>query len=40
MEKNPAKTFQIMHRAHWFLLIISLITLIAAVAGSHGWFFF
>ncbi|MFJ1379731.1 hypothetical protein [Capnocytophaga canimorsus] len=40
MEKNPAKTFQIMHMAHWFLLIISLITLIGAVAGSHGWFFF
>lgn len=38
--KNPKKTFNIMHRAHWFLLILSLITTAGAVAGSHGWFFF
>ncbi|MGL1889696.1 MAG: hypothetical protein OCD76_24495 [Reichenbachiella sp.] len=37
--KDPAKTFKIMHRAHWVLLIISWITTIGAVAGSHGWFF-
>ncbi|UTW63733.1 hypothetical protein KFE98_06205 [bacterium SCSIO 12741] len=36
--KNPEKTFQIMHRAHWFLLLLSLITTAGAVAGSHGWF--
>ncbi len=35
--KNPGKTFTIMHRAHWILLILSLITTIGAVAGSHGW---
>lgn len=39
-EKNPKKTFNIMHRAHWFLLVLSLITTAGAVAGSHGWFFF
>ncbi|MCX7548631.1 hypothetical protein OS188_11780 [Xanthomarina sp. F1114] len=38
-EENPEKTFQFMHRAHWVLLILSLITIIGAVAGSHGWFF-
>ena len=38
-EKNPDKTFAIMHRAHWVLLTLSMITLIGAVAGSHGWFF-
>jgi uncharacterized membrane protein len=36
--KNPEKTFQIMHRIHWILLLISLITTAGAVAGSHGWF--
>jgi len=37
-KKNPVKTFEIMHRLHWILLIISLITTAGAVAGSHGWF--
>lgn len=37
--ENPEKTFRIMHRLHWFLLIISLITIAGAVAGSHGWYF-
>ncbi|MDB0037769.1 hypothetical protein N9F08_00225 [bacterium] len=36
--ENPSKTFKIIHRAHWILLIISLITTAGAVAGSHGWF--
>lgn len=39
-QKNPEKTFNLIHRAHWVLLILSLITTIGAVAGSHGWFFF
>ncbi len=38
-EKNPTKTFLIMHRAHWVLLLLSLLTTAGAVAGSHGWFF-
>jgi len=39
-EINPEKTFSIMHRAHWFLLLLSLITTAGVVAGSHGWFLF
>ncbi|MBE7652517.1 hypothetical protein J2Q11_04790 [Tenacibaculum finnmarkense genomovar finnmarkense] len=38
-EENPTKTFSFIHKAHWFLLILSLITTAGAVAGSHGWFF-
>lgn len=37
--ENPEKTFRIIHRLHWVLLIISLITIAEAVAGSHGWYF-
>ncbi|HHG86150.1 MAG TPA: hypothetical protein ENJ82_15480 [Bacteroidetes bacterium] len=36
-EKNPEKAFAIMHWAHWMLLLLSLITIAGAVAGSHGW---
>lgn len=39
-EKNPTKTFSIMHKVHWVLLLLSLITTAGVVAGSHGWFFF
>ena len=38
--KHPQKTFNFIHKAHWVLLIISLITIFGAVAGSHGWFLF
>ncbi|MCD8437374.1 hypothetical protein LNI90_06155 [Tenacibaculum dicentrarchi] len=38
-EENPSKTFSFIHKVHWFLLILSLITTAGAVAGSHGWFF-
>lgn len=34
----PKKTFTIVQRAHWVLLLISLLTIAASVAGSHGWF--
>jgi len=37
--ENPAKTFSFMHRVHWILLLLSLVTTAGAVAGSHGWFF-
>ena len=37
-EKDPAKTFIFIHKVHWVLLILSLITTAGAVAGSHGWF--
>lgn len=36
--KNPEKTFKIMHRLHWLLLILSLITAAGGIAGSHSWF--
>ena len=35
-EKDAAKTFSFMHRMHWILLLLSLITTAGAVAGSHG----
>ena len=38
--ENSGKTFDIMHKAHWFLLILSLVTTAGAVAGSHGWYLF
>lgn len=38
--QNPTKTFRFMHKAHWFLLVLSLITAAGAVAGSHGWHWF
>lgn len=38
--QDPAKAFRIMHRAHWVLLLFSLITIFGAVAGSHGWYLF
>ncbi len=37
--EKPELTFKWVHRAHWILLLLSLITLIGAVAGSHGLFF-
>lgn len=40
VEKNPGRSFKIMHRAHWFLLFLSIITIIGAMAGSHGLYFF
>ena len=39
-ERDPGKTFRIMHRAHWILLLLSLITIFGAVAGGHGWYLF
>lgn len=38
--ENPEKTFNFMHKAHWFLLLLSLITIAGAVAGCHGLFLF
>jgi uncharacterized membrane protein len=34
---RPALAFAWLHRAHWVLLVLSLITVLGAVAGSHGW---
>lgn len=38
-KSHPLKTYKIIQRAHWFLLTLSIITIIGAVAGSHGWQF-
>ncbi len=37
--QDSDKTFRIIQGAHWFLLILSLVTTIGAVAGSHGLLF-
>jgi uncharacterized membrane protein len=37
-KENPTRTFTVIHRAHWVLLLMSLLTTAGAVAGSHGWF--
>lgn len=36
-QKDPTTSFVWLHRAHWLLLILSLLTVFGAVAGSHGW---
>jgi uncharacterized membrane protein len=39
-DRDPAKTFAFVHRLHMILLVMSLVTVAGAVAGSHGWFVF
>jgi uncharacterized membrane protein len=34
---NPDRIFGRLNRGHWLLLVLSLITVFGAVAGSHGW---
>lgn len=34
--REPETTFRTIERLHWFLLAISLVTVLGAVAGSHG----
>jgi hypothetical protein len=36
----PESTFALIQRLHWGLLVVSLITVFGAVAGSHGLSFF
>ena len=38
VKENPEKVFAFIHRAHWVLLILSLVTTAGAVAGAHGWY--
>ena len=38
-QKDPDKTFRFIQVFHWVLLTLSLITIVGAVAGSHGWYF-
>ncbi|MGE3829453.1 MAG: hypothetical protein AB7F76_00530 [Parvibaculaceae bacterium] len=37
---QPQVAFAWLHRAHWVLLLLSFVTIIGAVAGSHGWSIF
>jgi uncharacterized membrane protein len=38
--RAPESTFALVQRFHWILLSLSLVTIIGAVAGSHGLSFF
>lgn len=35
--QHPEATFRRIERLHWVLLTISLVTVLGAVAGGHGW---
>jgi len=37
--RAPAAAFARLHLVHWILLGLSLVTILGAVAGSHGWTF-
>jgi uncharacterized membrane protein len=39
-EAHPQAAFARLQRAHWVLLVLSLITVFGAVAGSQGWSIF
>ena len=36
----PDVAFAWLHRVHWVLLVLALITVFGAAAGSHGWLLF
>jgi len=38
--RDPDRTFALMARMHWILLILSLMTVAGAAAGSHGYLLF
>lgn len=38
--RAPQSTFALLQRFHWILLVLSLVTIVGAVAGSHGFSFF
>ena len=38
--RAPESAFALLQRFHWLLLLLSLVTIIGAVAGSHGLFLF
>jgi hypothetical protein len=38
--RAPEKTFARVQRFYWVLLVLSLVTIFGAVAGSHGLSFF
>jgi uncharacterized membrane protein len=38
--KRPDVFFAWLHRAHWVLLSLAMVTIFGAAAGSHGWLIF
>ena len=36
--RDPERTFALVQRMHWALLLASLLAVAGAVAGSHGWY--
>jgi uncharacterized membrane protein len=38
VKRAPQTTFRRMNWLHWVMLVLSLVTIAGAVAGSHGWF--
>lgn len=34
---QPERAFAWLHRAHWLLLLLAMVTILGAVAGSQGW---
>ncbi|MCK6639938.1 MAG: hypothetical protein L6Q81_07610 [Bacteroidia bacterium] len=38
--RDPGKAFSVIHKLHWILLTLSLITTAGVVAGCHGWYWF
>lgn len=38
--ERPHVAFAWLHRAHWMLLVLSVVTILGAVAGSQGWSLF
>jgi uncharacterized membrane protein len=38
--ERPRIAFAWLHRAHWVLLVLSVVTILGAVAGSQGWSIF
>jgi uncharacterized membrane protein len=39
-KRAPENTFRLIQRLHWTLLTLSLVTILGAVAGAHGFYFF
>jgi len=37
--RDPDRAFAMLHRLHIVLLVLSLVTVLGAAAGSHGWIF-
>lgn len=36
-KRNPVRAFTVLYRAHVVLLVLGIVTILGAAAGSHGW---